>query len=297
MLFAGDAVAQKLGIPHIAEIRDAWPDLIADSQLVHAATRGLLPESVSGFLEQRVLPGVFHGALRRAAHIVVTADGFRSQLLHAGHHDVTVVRNTAVPYRPSKVRRNRSHADDLHVLYVGTVGRSQGLESLVRAVSDVPGVQLTIVGAGAAKRSLERLAAEVVFRSEGAHQRSAVQFLPQTTGEELERLWRWADSGIVSLADIPSFEYTVPSKLYTLMARGVHITGILAGEAAQVVEEAGAGDVVAPGNSAGLRQLLVGLRDGRIPLSPSLQAQEWLAEHAAPEIALQRYLRVIEGVR
>ncbi|MCT1656927.1 hypothetical protein M3A87_05870 [Brevibacterium luteolum] len=121
--------------------------------------------------------------------------------------------------------------------------------------------------------------------------------MPQTTGEELESLWRWADSGIVSLTALPSFEYTVPSKLYTLMARGIHITGILGGEAAAIVQETDAGHVVAPGDTVGLRNLLADLRDGRANLVPSSRAQDWLADHAAPDVALSDYLTILEGVR
>lgn len=297
MLFAGDSVARYLGIPHVAEIRDAWPDLIADSHLVRTATRGVLPEQVNSYLEQKALPAVFHAALRRASRIVVTTDGFRTRLAGCGHSAVTVVRNTAVPYRPSKQENQRASRDSLRLLYVGTVGRSQGLESIVRVVGAVPGVHLKIVGAGAAHRGLQRSAAEVLARTDGLTGGGRIQFLPQTTGDELESLWRWADSGVVSLTGLPSFEYTVPSKLYTIMARGVHITGVLSGEAAQIVTDAGAGHVVSPGDIDGLHDLLIDLRDGAADLTPSPRAQDWLATHAAPEIALGAYLDVLEGVR
>ncbi|WP_420909162.1 glycosyltransferase family 4 protein [Brevibacterium luteolum] len=297
MLFAGDAVSRLLGVPHVVEVRDAWPDLIADSHLVRAATRGLLPEPVADYLERRTLPAAFHTVMRRAAHLVVTTDGFAARLRGAGLGPVTVVRNTAVPYRPSKLHRRRRNGDPLQLLYVGTVGRSQGLESLVKAVAEVPGIQLTVAGSGAAQRSLQRAAADIFARSDDLSSGTTVRFLPQTTGEELESLWRWADSGIVSLTALPSFEYTVPSKLYTLMARGIHITGILGGEAAAIVQETDAGHVVAPGDTVGLRNLLADLRDGRANLVPSSRAQDWLADHAAPDVALSDYLTILEGVR
>lgn len=81
------------------------------------------------------------------------------------------------------------------------------------------------------------------------------------------------------------------------MARGIHITGILAGEAAGIVTDAQAGHVVAPGDESGLRELLTAMRDGRVDLTPSDRAQEWLAQHAAPDVALSRYLSILEGAR
>jgi len=297
MLFTGDVVAQMLGVPHIAEVRDAWPDLIGDSHLIRAATRDLLPEPVNDYFERTALPAAFHGVLRRAAHIVVTSEGFAARLRSAGHEAVTVVRNTAMPYRPSKQLRDRAEGEDLRLLYVGTVGRSQGLEALVRAIGDVSGVQLKIVGAGAAHRKLQRSAAEVMTMSGGLTVEPPIQFLPQTTGEELESLWRWADSGVVSLTALPAFEYTIPSKLYTLMARGIHVTGILSGEAASIVTASGAGHTVVPGDDKGLRTLLSEMRDGHVNLTPDSRAQDWLADHAAPAAALQRYLYVLEGTQ
>ncbi|KXZ57309.1 putative glycosyl transferase [Brevibacterium ravenspurgense] len=297
MLFTGDIVARMLGVPHIAEIRDAWPDLIADSSLVRTATRGLLPATLTDYAEATAIPAAFHSVMRRAAHIVVTSDVFASRLKAAGHTEVTVVRNTAVPFRPTAQHRKRDASSPLRLLYVGTVGRSQGLESLARAVTELGGIELTIAGAGAAHRSLQQWAESSWSTSCGRSDGPAIRVLPQTTGAELGHLWTWADSGVVSLRGLPSFEYTVPSKLYTLMARGIHITGILAGEAAGIVTDAQAGHVVAPGDESGLRELLTAMRDGRVDLTPSERAQEWLAQHAAPDVALSRYLSILEGAR
>ena len=297
MLFTGDIAARLLGVPHIAEIRDAWPDLIADSSLVRTATRRLLPAALTDYAERTVIPAAFHAVMRRASHIVVTSDVFASRLTAAGHKAVTVVRNTATPFRPTAQHRERDASSPLRLLYVGTVGRSQGLESLVRAVRELDGIELTIAGAGAAHRSLQRCAESSRSTSGELSGGAAIRVLPQTTGEELERLWKWADSGVVSLRGLPAFEYTVPSKLYTLMARGIHITGVLAGEAADIVTDAQAGHVVPPDDEAGLRELLTAMRDGRIDLTPSNRAQEWLAQHAAPDVALCRYLSILEGAR
>lgn len=297
MLFTGDIAARLLGVPHIAEIRDAWPDLIADSSLVRTATRRLLPAALTDYAERTVIPAAFHAVMRRASHIVVTSDVFASRLTASGHKAVTVVRNTATPFRPTAQHRERDASSPLRLLYVGTVGRSQGLEALVRAVRELDGIELTIAGAGAAHRSLQRCAESLRSTSGERSGGAAIRVLPQTTGEELERLWKWADSGVVSLRGLPAFEYTVPSKLYTLMARGIHITGVLAGEAADIVTDAQAGHVVPPDDESGLRELLTAMRDGRIDLTPSNRAQEWLAQHAAPDVALCRYLSILEGAR
>ncbi|GAA4283369.1 glycosyltransferase family 4 protein [Brevibacterium daeguense] len=285
MLFTGDAIARMLEVPHVAEMRDAWPDLIGDLHLVRKMSRGLVPGALAEAIEQRGLPALFDWAERRADAVVVTTEGFAGRLRARGLRQVVCIRNTAVPYRPSAQYRDRAAGDPLRLLYVGTVGRSQGLDMVVRAVRAVPNVELRIVGAGAAKPALEVLAAPTSDR---------IRFSPQTTGEELEDLWRWADSGLVSLADVPAHEYTVPSKLYTLMARGVHITGILAGESAQIVEQSGAGHVVPPGNEQRLKELLKSLSSTAGSLRPSPEAQAWLHRNASPDSQLGAYLSLLE---
>jgi colanic acid biosynthesis glycosyl transferase WcaI len=284
-LFAGDAIARLLGVPHIAEIRDAWPDLFGDLRLVSKVTRGLVPARGTEAIEKRGLPAVFDRVERRASAVVVTTESFAEKLRTRGLEKVVCIRNTAVPFRPSARHRRRIAGDVLRLLYVGTVGRSQGLDTVVRAVLATSNIELRIVGAGAAKPALEALATPAANR---------ISFYPQTTGQDLEDMWRWADSGVVSLADVPAYERTVPSKLYTLMARGVHITGVLAGESAEIVEQSGAGHVVAPGDERKLRELLEALRGTAGSLRPAPRAQDWLQQNASPDAQLAAYLTLLE---
>ncbi|GAA2015639.1 glycosyltransferase family 4 protein [Brevibacterium samyangense] len=285
MLFTGEAVARLLGVPHVAEVRDAWPDLIADSSLVTSASKGLVPKAIADRAERQWLPALFTGVQKRAEAVVVTTEGFAQRLRERGVGNVTCIRNTArvdehaVHWRPAF-----SPDTPLRLAYVGTVGRSQGLQTLVHAVGNVSGVELRIVGAGAACAELEAAAAPHADR---------IRFLPQTVGPELENLWAWAHSGVVSLEPVPAFEYTIPSKIYTLMAKGVHITGALSGEAAAIVRESGAGHVAEPGDPVALERLITDLRTGALPVTQKPSAMQWIREHASPERAVATYLEVL----
>lgn len=83
MPFTGAAAARALRVPHVAEVRDAWPDLIAEYSLVSRAIGGMLPERVSRHLEQNALPGVFNAALRSATAALL----FGAFLTTATAHD------------------------------------------------------------------------------------------------------------------------------------------------------------------------------------------------------------------
>lgn len=285
MPFAAVSLAKALRVPLVTEVRDVWPDLIADNQLVSRALRGLVPPKASQVLENRALPAVFHTVLRRSDAIVTTTESFADRLRSRRMPPVTVVRNTGDSPRAQSPRPVREPRAGLHVLYVGTVGRSQQLETVIEAVAEVPDVWLRVVGAGAQWYEMRERASQLTER---------VEFHPQTTGQPLEAHWAWAHTGLVSLADIPSFELTIPSKLMSIMARGVHVTGVLAGEAAQIVRQSGAGAVASPGSVSSVRQVLEELRDDPVSVEVGSQPAEWLRSHASSHAAAAKYLTLFE---
>ena len=101
----------------------------------------------------------------------------------------------------------------------------------------------------------------------------------------------------MSLADVPSFERTVPSKLVSVMARRVHVTGVLAGEAAQMLRASKGGSVSRPGDTDELRRLLITLRDDPHSTVVDERSLEWLRDHASPQAAADTYLDLLEEVR
>lgn len=287
-LLAGDFLSRVLGVPHVAEVRDAWPDLIHELSLVTNATGRFLPKMLTGKLEDTVLPGLLTRAQQRAAAVVVTTDSFCKRLQDRAIN-ATVVRSgvgraeiESDPFEASSPLRPRS---GVNLLYVGTVGWSQDLRTAVRAASKVPGVRLRIVGDGADKVALVALAQEL-----GA----PVNFYPQSTGTELASHWDWAEAGLVSLGDLPAHTRTVPSKLYSLMVRRVPILGIVAGEAAEIITANGAGTVAHPGDVdsvANAMRLFV-----TSVVEPSHRARQWAIDHASVEIMGRAYETLLEDV-
>lgn len=288
MPFVASAVASALRIPHVAEVRDAWPDLIADSSLVSRALGGRVPQGAAQWLESRALPAVFHSALRSADALVTTTESFAAALRGRNMPPVSVVRNTSDVSGSTPRRSKRSAGGGLHLLYVGTVGRSQDLGSVMRAVADVDGVRLRVVGAGVQWGELRDLASVLTDR---------IEFFPQTTGAALEAHWAWAHTGLVSLADVPSFERTVPSKLVSVMARRLHVTGVVAGEAAQMIRASHGGSVSHPGDTQELRGVLTALRDDPDSTFVDERPLAWLRDHASPRAAADTYLDLLEEVR
>ena len=284
-LFAGDIIAGALLVPHVAEVRDVWPDLVSDLSLVTNAIGKYLPQAATSYLEEKVLPGLLTLVQRRASAVVVTTESFRYLLERRGVQAEVVRSGVARSEIEQSPHICLTKDGDTNLLYVGTVGRSQDLASVIAAASRTPGIRLRIVGDGADRLSLQTLA-----RTLGA----PVEFFGQTTGEALAEHWDWADVGVVSLGDVPAHSFTVPSKLYSLMARRVPILGVVAGEAAEIISSNMAGVVARPGDVDSIVTAMQALVQG--VESPGDDGHRWVVDHASVDVMGARYDRILEKV-
>lgn len=284
-LISGHALARRLRLPLVAEMRDAWPDLVA-------YTPGMLaPNRPASVVKQKVhrLVTVLQ---RRSNAVVTTTATFASVLRERGIDRVKVIRNGTDLRRYSAVeKRVRGEGDPLRVLYMGTIGRSQGLDRIIHAAARMAQlgtrIEVRIVGSGADVGRLRKL-----NRRLG----SPVQILGQIAGSAVLEHYRWADSTVVSLRDWTPFAWTVPSKLYELLATGKHVTAIVAGEAAEIVRKTRSGHVVSPGDTVALADLWTRLAANRSLLDISSQGQDWVARYADYDQIAADYLALLESV-
>lgn len=281
---AGYALSRLLRAPLVVEMRDAWPDLIAPSGMWdHVRRRGW-----KGWVTRTAHRLVTFGQ-RRAAALVTTTAGFATVLRDRGMSRVAVIRNGAPldeEQRPAPPGR-----DTLHVLYLGTTGRSQGLVTAVRASALLVGrgvpVVLRIVGSGFE---------DGLLRAEAQALAAPVEFVGRVPRTEVGAHYDWADTVLVSLRAWDPFEWTVPSKLYEAMVSGRHVSASLSGEAAYVLREAGAGDVAPPEDPHALADLWVALAADRSRLDVGNRGRRWVTEHANFDHLAEHYLRVLAEV-
>lgn len=284
-LFAGDTVSRILKVPHIAEVRDVWPDLIRDLSLVTNAAGRYIPKAVTSFLENQMLPNLLTRVQRRANAVVVTTDSFRAHLRRRGINAEVVRSGVGRSEIEQPPHRESSTSGGTNLLYVGTVGRSQDLSAAIVAAARVPGIHLRIVGNGADRTNLQSLA-----RSLG----SPVEFFEQSAGTELAEHWRWANVGLVSLGDVAAHARTVPSKVYSLLVRKVPIMGIVVGETADIITSNCAGIVAQPGNLDSIVTAMQALVQGID--TPDEQGRRWVVENASVDVMGNEYDRILRLV-
>ncbi|MBR7742599.1 glycosyltransferase family 4 protein [Phycicoccus sp. BSK3Z-2] len=293
MLGAGGRLARRLGVPFVAELRDAWPDLLDVADQWSGEEPSRLRRGLHG-VSRRARGGVasvLTRQQRRADAVVVTTDTFAEVLRGRDVPTVHVVRNAAHGVSGYAEHVPRVPTAELRVLHAGTMGRSQGLGTAVRAAAlaadrGVP-VRLRLVGAGAERDRLARLAAEL---------RAPVDVVGPVPHATMGEHYAWADTALVTLRAWPALEWTVPSKLYEVMGLGIHVTAAVGGEAAEIVAGREAGTVSAPEDVAGLADAWERLAADRELLRVPATGRAWAAEHAGTDALGRAYADLLEAV-
>ncbi|WP_129656948.1 glycosyltransferase family 4 protein [Rothia halotolerans] len=324
-LFVGHVAARILRVPLVVEMRDAWPDLVT-------FTPGIAPgKGITGLL--RGLTHRLVTRLQLGSHQVVTTSArFAGVLTARGVEAVTVIRNGADLTRTPDLggdraaerrglRRQREApgcppaasgpdrgsaapvpGDDaaasaperspgtLRILYLGTLGRSQGLAAVIDAAGMAAAggvhVQLRFVGAGAEREALQERARESL---------ATITFLDPVPHREVGEHYRWADTVAVSLRDWAPFRWTVPSKLYELLATNRHVSALVAGESAEIIRDARAGFVAAPGDAKALARHWMEVAADRSLLDHGGAGRRWAAAHTDIKDLSSLYLRLLEA--
>ncbi|WP_131105989.1 glycosyltransferase [Ornithinimicrobium sufpigmenti] len=286
-LAAGWAVARLLGRPLVLEMRDAWPELVTDTLPRAPSPR----QRIRGYAVQLAAAGV-KTLQARADLVISTTARFAEVLQRRGVRSVAVVRNAYHPLPGLEAIRpgSRSAADVLQIVYVGTVGRAQDLETAVRAVARVTAdgtrARLRIVGTGARMASVVSVARELSV---------PVEFVGPVPREQVAEHYRWADTLLVSLRNWPGLAWAVPSKLYEALALGMHVSGVATGETEEIIADTGAGFTVPPGDDRALAEQWRLLAEHRHePHREGMQA--WAREHAHEAGTAAAYLENLTQV-
>ena len=246
---AGLALRRVRGIPFVLLIQDMWPDtLLASGMLPKRANRAAWAATY------RFCNRVYGGAER----IAVIAPSMKRTLIDRGvpAWKVEPVYNWADESlfspqgRPEKVP-----GDPFEVMYAGSIGDVQGLETAVSAMAQLDGaadVRLRFVGAGVAHARLKAQAFELGLDD-------VVTFEGSRPTVDMPALMASADAQLICLRDLPLFRGTVPSKFQAILASGLPMVVSAPGDVAKLTETSGAGIAVPPEDPGALAKAITAL--------------------------------------
>lgn len=262
-------------VPFVYQVQDLWPETL----------------SATGMLNnRRVLHWVGQFARWVYAHahsILVISPGFRRNLLDKGVpaskiHYISNWVDTEM-YHPAApdpgLAAELGLAGRFNIMFAGNIGEAQGLETVVAAADllrDLPDVQFVIIGDGIARPQLEQTAQ--------ARSLSNVRFLGRYPATAMSELYALADVLLVHLKDDPLFRITIPHKTLAYLATGKPILAAIAGDAAQLIAQEGAGMACPPSDPASLAATVRRLH----ALDPNTLSQMGAAGLAAVEAKYSR---------
>lgn len=249
------AVRATRGTPFVVHVQDLWPETVLTSEFLSHRGQGFA---------RRPLDAMCNAIYRRASSVAVTSPGMAPLIEARGvpTERIHFAANWAdeCVFRP--VERSQSAAETLGltrrftVMYAGNMGPYQSLDTLLDAADrlrDRPDIGFALVGNGVRQAHLRDAVARRNLES--------VTFVPPVPFTQMTSVLALGDAHLISLADLPLFRTTLPSKLQATLASGKPVIGAVTGDAARVIRTAKAGPVVTPGDDAALAAAIRGLAD------------------------------------
>ena len=176
-----------------------------------------------------------------------------------------------------------------NIVFAGNIGDAQDFPAILdaaEALDDRPNVRWLIVGDG---RSADWVRAEIVRRSLG----DRVHLLGRFPLERMPSFFRGAQALLVSLRKDPIFSMTIPGKVQSYLAAGLPLLGMLDGEGARVIEDAGAGLICRAGEGSELAKQARALMD--LPASERAGMGRRGADYCRREFDRDALLASLEG--
>ena len=232
---AARVFCRKVGARFVADIQDAWPETF-----------------------YRVAPAWLFAPLRATARRIyraadaVTAvatrylDLAKSYGATSPFHLCYLGIEAAEP--PPAISQSRNPAIPIRLLYLGAMGKSYDLETVIDAVKDTEDAELDLAGTGPKEAALRARAADC----------PRIRFHGYLDAAALQALFARAHAGV-----IPMFADScvgVPNKLADYAAAGLRVVNSLPGETADLIARFAAGAFYTAGDVASFKSALADLR-------------------------------------
>ena len=242
------ALAKLQTAPFLFEVRDLWPAFAVQVGVLRQPLLIRASEWLERFL------------YRHAKRVIVNSPGFIEHVKAHGASQVDLVPNGAdlemFDPRADGAGFRKAHGleEKFVALYAGAHGMSNDLGVLLEAAARLkpnPEIAIVLLGDGKEKTALQRQASEMGMDN--------VFFIPPVPKSEMAQALAGADACIAILKPIPLYATVYPNKVFDYMAAGRPVILAIGGVIREVIEQAGAGIPVTPGNPDEMTQAILSL--------------------------------------
>ncbi len=285
---SGLAASRMRKLPFVFEVRDLWPDSIAEL--------GVLRDG----MVLRALRRLEMMLYRKASRIVGVAHSTKDELVRRGvdPHKIEIIPNGAdgEVFRDLEkyngIRENLELGEKFVVSYVGTHGMAHGLDTVLESANRLrsnPDIAFLFVGDGAEREGLIRRARELELDN--------VHFVGVQPRERIPYYLATSDVSLVPLRRKPLFQKVLPSKLFEIMGCSRPIILGVEGEAQEAVERAQAGLCVRPEDPDALASAILSLyRDPALADSLGRNGRAFVRENFCRDRLASTYLDLLREV-
>ncbi len=275
----GAYAAWRGKIPMVFEVRDLWPELPIAAGAIKSRTAIYLARCLERF------------AYRNSAAIVALSPGMKDGVIRAGYpaEKVEVIPNSAdlelfrVPPSEGEAFRKLHNwlGDRPLVVYVGTMGRVNGVDYLARIAAAAkplnPEVRFLVVGDGVESEHVASVARDLGVLGDNFH------MLPPLHKREIPAVLSAANLATSLVVPLPEMRWNSANKYFDALASGTPISINHPGWLADLIREHGVGLIVDEDDAASAAQGIV----------TALGDQKWLekASLAAGKLAEEEFSR------
>jgi len=233
--------------PFLFEVRDLWPAFAIGMGVLKNPALISLSQGLECFL------------YRHADRVIVNSPGFIDHVTIRGARWVELIPNGADPamFDPQghgeQFRQENNLNNHFVAMYAGAHGPSNDLGVVLEAAEELigtPEIKFVLVGDGKEKTQLQAQAA--------ARHLNNLLFISPVPKNRMAEVLAASDACIAILKPLDLYKTTYPNKVFDYMAASRPVVLAIDGVMRAVVEEAGAGIAVPPGDS---HALAVAIRD------------------------------------
>jgi glycosyltransferase involved in cell wall biosynthesis len=266
------------------EVRDLWPYFAVAVGVLRNPLLIRLSEWLERFL------------YRRADHVLLNSPGFVDHVERRGTRSVDIVPNgvDSTMFNPQDdgddFRRLHGLEDNILVLYAGAHGMSNDLGIVLDAAEhlrETSKIVFVLLGDGKEKPNL--------MAEAEAKQLKNVRFLPPVSKNKMPNALAAADICLAILKPIEAYKTTYPNKVFDYMAAGRAIVLAIDGVIRDVLEEAGAGVAIQPGDPEALANAVRKLaEDPELRRRMGLAGRDYVERNFDRSVLARKLLLVME---
>lgn len=257
--------------PFLLEIRDLWPEFAIELGVL----KNPLLIKLSLWLERFLYS--------QAVHLIVNSPAYRDYLIDKGIPEakITLIPNGVDTHMfdpkasGERIRKDLGLNGHFIVTYAGALGLANDIQTILRAAErlrEQSNIHFLLVGDGKERAQLQEMARQLELPN--------VTFTGICPKSEIAEILAASDACIACLKDIPMFRTTYPNKVFDYMAAGRPTILAIDGVIRKVIEAAGGGLFVPPGNDTALAQAVHDLsRDRQKARAVGTAARTYVVKH------------------